>query len=137
MEQMFRSKAGEAVLISSMQPGDLDAADHVTRLAFGTFLGMPDPSQFMGDANFIHTRWKADPAAAFCARMDNEVEPGAPGILGSLPLRKASNTLVFTGNSDFIHGFLRRSCSNPSNRHYKIAPGRVFRMPEMQKLDPC
>ncbi len=73
MEQMFRSKAGEAVLISSMQQGDLDDADFVTRLAFGTFLGMPDPSQFMGDANYIHTRWKADPAAAFCARMDNEV----------------------------------------------------------------
>jgi predicted N-acetyltransferase YhbS len=73
MEQMFKSKAGEAVLICSMQRGDLDAADYVTRLAFGTFLGMPNPLQFMGDASYIHTRWKADPAGAFCARIDNEV----------------------------------------------------------------
>ncbi|HEY4111254.1 GNAT family N-acetyltransferase [Puia sp.] len=73
MEQIFKSKAGESVLISTMQQGDLDAADQVTRLAFGTFLGMPDPSQFMGDADFVHTRWKADPTAAFCASIKHEI----------------------------------------------------------------
>ncbi|HEX3935486.1 MAG TPA: GNAT family N-acetyltransferase [Puia sp.] len=73
MEQMYKTKTGEPVLIRSMRQGDLDAADRVTRLAFGTFLGMPDPLQFMGDAGYIHTRWKADPAAAFCAKIDNEV----------------------------------------------------------------
>ncbi|HEV2478213.1 MAG TPA: GNAT family N-acetyltransferase [Puia sp.] len=73
MEQLFKSKAGETVLICSLQQADLDAADYVTRLAFGTYLGMPDPLQFMGDADYVHTRWKADPAAAFCARMDSEV----------------------------------------------------------------
>ncbi|HUB60484.1 MAG TPA: GNAT family N-acetyltransferase [Puia sp.] len=46
---------------------DLDAADRVMRLAFGTFLGLPDPMQFMGDADFVRTRWRADPSAAFCA----------------------------------------------------------------------
>jgi GNAT superfamily N-acetyltransferase len=73
MEHTFKNKAGEWVWIGPLRHGDLDAADRVTRLAFGTFLGMPDPLQFMGDTSFIHTRWKADPEAAFCAKMDNEV----------------------------------------------------------------
>ena len=38
MEQLFRTKAGETVLICSMQQDDLDAADYVTRLAFGTLM---------------------------------------------------------------------------------------------------
>ncbi len=30
---------------------DLPEADHIMRLAFGTFLGLPDPSGFLGDAH--------------------------------------------------------------------------------------
>jgi GNAT superfamily N-acetyltransferase len=37
------------------------------RLAFGKFLGLPDPAQFMGDADFAYSRWKADPSAALAA----------------------------------------------------------------------
>jgi len=37
---------------------DLPAADRVMRLAFGTFLGMPDPSQFMGDAAYVQSRFR-------------------------------------------------------------------------------
>lgn len=51
-----------------MREADLGAVDHVMRLAFGTFLGIPDPLQFMGDTAFARTRWKADPSAAFCAQ---------------------------------------------------------------------
>jgi GNAT superfamily N-acetyltransferase len=55
------------VTIRPLLEADLEAADHVMRLAFGTFLKLPDPLQFMGDADFVHTRWRADPPAAFCA----------------------------------------------------------------------
>jgi GNAT superfamily N-acetyltransferase len=50
-----------------MLEADLEAADRVMRLAFGTFLKLPDPLRFMGDADYVHTRWGANPAAAFCA----------------------------------------------------------------------
>lgn len=31
------------------------------RLAFGTFLGLPDPVKFMGDASYVDTRYRVDP----------------------------------------------------------------------------
>jgi len=49
----------------------LDSADHIFRVAFGTYLGHPDPPTFMGDADYIRTRWRADPAAAFGAYIDD------------------------------------------------------------------
>lgn len=67
---------------------DLDAADHVMRLAFGTFLQLPDPLQFMGDANYVHTRWKSDPSAAFC------VEVGGV-IVGSVFVRNWGSVAFF------------------------------------------
>jgi hypothetical protein len=39
----------------------------VFRVAFGTFLGAPDPRRFFGDAEFVRTRWHADNDAAFAA----------------------------------------------------------------------
>jgi hypothetical protein len=38
------------VSVRPFQEGELATADHVMRLAFGTFLGLPDPASFMGDA---------------------------------------------------------------------------------------
>ena len=57
-------------LIRPLVASDLDAADRIVRVAFGTFLGLPNPAAFMGDANYAHTRWKADPAAALGAEHD-------------------------------------------------------------------
>jgi predicted N-acetyltransferase YhbS len=63
------------VSIRQLQESELPAADRIFRLAFGTFIGLPDPMQFGGDANFIQNRWHADPSAAFAAIAD--------GIIGS------------------------------------------------------
>lgn len=57
------------VTIRPLREEDLPAADRVMRLAFGTFLGMPDPIQFMGDADYVRTRWLADPTAALAAEV--------------------------------------------------------------------
>lgn len=59
------------VSIRQLQESDLAAADRVFRLAFGTFIGLPDPMQFGGDANFIQNRWYANPSAAFAAIADD------------------------------------------------------------------
>lgn len=53
--------------IRPLQQADLPEADRIFRLAFGTFLGMPDPMQFAGDADLVHTRWRAAPEAALGA----------------------------------------------------------------------
>ena len=55
------------MIVRPLVESDLADADRIIRLAFGTFLGFPDPLRFMGDADYVHTRWKADPAAVLAA----------------------------------------------------------------------
>ncbi len=61
------------VSVRNLQERDLAAADRVMRLAFGTYLGMPEPAAFMGDAQYVATRWRTDPRAAFAAEIDGEL----------------------------------------------------------------
>ncbi|MGH3718397.1 MAG: GNAT family N-acetyltransferase [Pseudonocardiaceae bacterium] len=61
------------VTVGPLRKDDLAAADHIMRLAFGTFLGLPEPTAFMGDAGYIRTRWLADSTAAFGAWLDGEL----------------------------------------------------------------
>ncbi|MGH7785499.1 MAG: GNAT family N-acetyltransferase [Candidatus Binatia bacterium] len=56
--------------IRPLEAADLPAADRIFRLAFGTFLGLPEPLSFGGDADYVHTRWQADPSATFAAVAD-------------------------------------------------------------------
>jgi GNAT superfamily N-acetyltransferase len=57
--------------IRPLQESELSEADRIFRLAFGTFLGLPDPMTFFGDADYIRTRFYADPLAAYGAEVDN------------------------------------------------------------------
>ncbi len=52
---------------------DLPDADDIMRLAFGTFLGLPEPRKFLGDADFVKTRWLADPTASFGADINGKL----------------------------------------------------------------
>jgi GNAT superfamily N-acetyltransferase len=52
---------------------DLDEADRIFRVAFGTFLGAPDPEGFFGDADYVRTRWRANPGAGLAAELDGRV----------------------------------------------------------------
>src|SRR5690242_2241329 len=58
------------ILIQPLQSADLPEADRIFRLAFGTFLGLPDPLAFAGDADYVRTRWRAAPDAALGAYAD-------------------------------------------------------------------
>jgi predicted N-acetyltransferase YhbS len=58
------------VTVRPLRESDLDAADRIFRLAFGTFLGLPDPSRFAGDADYVRTRWRANPDGAIAAEID-------------------------------------------------------------------
>jgi GNAT superfamily N-acetyltransferase len=53
-----------------MHESDLDAARVIFLVAFGTFIGVPDPQTFAADREYITTRWRADPPAALVAELD-------------------------------------------------------------------
>jgi GNAT superfamily N-acetyltransferase len=55
------------IKIRQLEESDLASADRMFRLAFGTFLGLPDPMTFFGDADYVKTRFLADPTSTFSA----------------------------------------------------------------------
>lgn len=61
------------VRVRPLVEADLAAADRVLRLAFGTFLGLPEPERCFGDVDFVRTRWRADPAAAFASELNGQI----------------------------------------------------------------
>jgi len=82
------------VSIRELEERDLPAADRICRLAFGTFLGLPDPMTFMGDADFVATRWRTEPSGAIAAELDGELVGsnlvarwGSFGFFGPLSVR--------------------------------------------------
>jgi GNAT superfamily N-acetyltransferase len=73
MNDVSEPERTSEVRVRPLQESDLTRADHIMRLAFGTFLGLPDPTSFLGDADYVHTRWRANPNAAFAAEIDNRI----------------------------------------------------------------
>jgi GNAT superfamily N-acetyltransferase len=61
------------VAVRALRADDLDAADRILRVAFGTFLGLPDPTAFLGDADLVRTRFNAKPDAAFAAEVGGQL----------------------------------------------------------------
>ena len=60
----------DTIEVRSLREADLPEADRIFRLAFGTFLGLPEPLAFAGDTDFVGTRWRASPEAALGAYVD-------------------------------------------------------------------
>jgi GNAT superfamily N-acetyltransferase len=93
-------QSGESIVttadidIRPLREDDLDPADRIMRLAFGTFLGLPEPTAFAGDASLVHSRYRTDPSAAFAADLAGEIigsnfatRWGSFGFLGPLTIR--------------------------------------------------
>lgn len=79
------------ITVRSLAKSDLVEADRIFRVAFGTFLGLPDPMSFMGDADLVNTRWLADPSSALGAYGDGALigsnfvtKWGSVGLFGPL-----------------------------------------------------
>jgi GNAT superfamily N-acetyltransferase len=82
------------IKIGPLALGRLPEADRIFRLAFGTFIGLPDPLQFSGDADYVRSRWRADPSAVLGAELDGELVGsnfvtnwGSFGFFGPLTIR--------------------------------------------------
>jgi GNAT superfamily N-acetyltransferase len=93
-QQQASRTAPNDVSIRRLEEGDLDAADRVMRTAFGTFLGAPDPLMVFGDADYVRSRFAAEPSWAFAAELDGELVGsnfatrwGSFGFFGPLSVR--------------------------------------------------
>jgi GNAT superfamily N-acetyltransferase len=82
------------VTIRPLYERDLPEADRVFRLAFGTFLGVPDPLTFWIETADLRTRWRADPTSVFAAEVAGELvgsnvatDWGSVGFFGPLTIR--------------------------------------------------
>ncbi|MBZ5604269.1 MAG: GNAT family N-acetyltransferase [Acidobacteriia bacterium] len=81
-------------MIRRLRESDLEAADRIFRIAFGTFLGLPDPSTFASDRDYVRTRWMAAPDAALAAEIDGALvgsnfatQWGSFGFFGPLTIK--------------------------------------------------
>jgi GNAT superfamily N-acetyltransferase len=60
-------------VVRALEEGDLSEAALIVRLAFGTFLGAPDPSTFWNDRDYVHGRHRARHVAGFGASLDSKL----------------------------------------------------------------
>lgn len=82
------------VTVRELEKEDLHEADRICRVAFGTFLGVPAPETFFGDAAYVPTRYHAPNTAALAAEIDGELVGsnfatnwGSIGFFGPLSVR--------------------------------------------------
>ena len=82
------------VRIRPLEEPDLDVADSIMRIAFGTYLKAPDPFNVFGDSDYVHTRFRAAPECAFAAERGGEIVGsnfatrwGSFGFFGPLTVR--------------------------------------------------
>jgi len=82
------------IAVRPLQKPDLPVAEHLFRIAFGTFFGLPDPAMFAHDTSYVKTRWGANPGAAFVAETNGEIVGsnlatnwGSVGFFGPLSIR--------------------------------------------------
>jgi GNAT superfamily N-acetyltransferase len=60
------------IRVRPLEEREIDEADRIMRMAFGTLLKMPDPMQMFGDSTFVK-RWHADPGAVLAAELDGRL----------------------------------------------------------------
>ncbi len=58
----------QAIKLGPLKQSELEEAERIVRLAFGTFLGLPNPADFMGDRNLIAPRWRLTHVKVIAAR---------------------------------------------------------------------
>jgi len=80
-----------AIDIRALTEGEVDAAERLRRLAFGTLFGLPDPLSFRGDAALLPARRRAFPDGALAAVEDGSLlgvamanDWGSLGIFGPI-----------------------------------------------------
>jgi len=60
--------ASQPIKIGPLKQSELAEAGRIVRVAFGTFLGLPNPLDFMGDRTFVEPRWRSTHVKVIAAR---------------------------------------------------------------------
>src|SRR5713226_6021485 len=86
--------AASRPVIGPLAEHDLPKAQRIFRLAFGTFLGAPEPETFWSDRDYLYGRWRAPHVAALGAMLDGELvgsnfatKWGSVGFFGPITVR--------------------------------------------------
>ena len=81
------------VNVRNLREDDLEEADTILRLSFGTFMGLNDPMSFFGDADYVRSRYATDPNSAFAIEVDGNLAGsnfvtnwGSVGFFGPLSI---------------------------------------------------
>src|SRR5689334_23174704 len=88
------SKSGSMpIKVGPLKESELQEADRIFRLAFGTFIGLPNPAEFAGDRQMLVSRWRAPHAQILAARQEGRLigtngitRWGAFGFFGPLTI---------------------------------------------------
>jgi GNAT superfamily N-acetyltransferase len=67
MESEMR-RTHQSIGVGPLRESELEEADRIVRVAFGSFLGLPNPLEFMGDRDFLTPRWRARNTVVLAAR---------------------------------------------------------------------
>ena len=59
--------------VGQLREAELEEASRIVCLAFGTFLGLPNPLEFMGDRDFVSPRWRSRNTKVLAAREDGKL----------------------------------------------------------------
>jgi GNAT superfamily N-acetyltransferase len=65
---MSKPSIAPSITIGTLRKSEVGEAARIVRLAFGTFLGIPDPLSFMDDRNFITPRFRSPHVKVIAAR---------------------------------------------------------------------
>jgi GNAT superfamily N-acetyltransferase len=65
--------ANQTITVGPLKRSEVAEADRIVRVAFGTFLGLPNPADFMGDRSFLVSRWHSPHVAVIAAREDGRL----------------------------------------------------------------
>jgi GNAT superfamily N-acetyltransferase len=60
--------ANPSIKVGPLKKSELSEAENIVRLAFATFLGLPNPTDFMEDRSFVAARFHSPNAKAIAAR---------------------------------------------------------------------
>jgi GNAT superfamily N-acetyltransferase len=58
----------QTIKVGPLKESELEEAGRIVQLAFGTFLGLPNPLDFMGDRNLMTPRWRSPHVKVIAAR---------------------------------------------------------------------
>jgi ribosomal protein S18 acetylase RimI-like enzyme len=81
-------------VVSALNEKDLPEAERIFRVAFGTFLGAPDPELFWADRDYVYGRQRAPHVASFGATLNGKIvgsnfatKWGSVGFFGPITVR--------------------------------------------------